>query len=146
MRTTDENLGSDRPSHGQIRTTDKDINFEVDEWTNFLPWTVHLMDGFRRRTKILILRWTRGRFFYHGPSTSWTDSDAFLQDNYYCGSIIVSKLKSLVYLNFNFTADFEHLKRFSLVKRLKGLFYIGDFLYRDFYIRTFWDTCSLKGK
>ena len=48
MWTTDENLGSDRPSHGQIRTRDTDINFEVDEWTNFLPWTVHLMDGFGR--------------------------------------------------------------------------------------------------
>ena len=35
MWTTDQNLGSDRPSHGQIRTLDKDYSFEVDEWTNF---------------------------------------------------------------------------------------------------------------
>ena len=28
-------LGSDRPSHGQIRTTDQDNNFEMDEWTDF---------------------------------------------------------------------------------------------------------------
>ena len=33
----------------------------------------------------------------------------------------VSKSNSLVYLNFKFTADFEHLKIFSLVERLKGL-------------------------
>ena len=41
-------LGSDRPSHGQIRTTDQDNNFEMDEWTDFWPWTVHLMDGLGR--------------------------------------------------------------------------------------------------
>ena len=41
-------LGSDRPSHGQIRTTDHDNNFEMDEWTDFWPWTVHLMDGLGR--------------------------------------------------------------------------------------------------
>ena len=70
-------LGSDRPSHGQIRTLDQDYNFEVDEWTDFWRWTVHLMDGFGRRTKIIILRWTSGRTFDHGPSTSRTDSDAF---------------------------------------------------------------------
>ena len=35
MWTTDQNLGSDRPSHGQIRTLDQDYNFEVDEWTDF---------------------------------------------------------------------------------------------------------------
>ena len=28
--TTDQNLGSDRPSRGQIRTLDQDYNFEVD--------------------------------------------------------------------------------------------------------------------
>ena len=28
-------LGSNRPSHGQIRTTDQDNNFEMDEWTDF---------------------------------------------------------------------------------------------------------------
>ena len=39
----------DRPPDGRIQTTDKDIIFEVDEWTHFLPWTV-LMDGFGRRT------------------------------------------------------------------------------------------------
>ena len=38
----------DRPSHGRIWTLDKDNNFEVDEWTDFLPWTVHLMDGLGR--------------------------------------------------------------------------------------------------
>ena len=48
MWTTDENLGSDRPSHGQIRTLDQACNFIVDEWTDF---------------------------FYHGPSNSWTESD-----------------------------------------------------------------------
>ena len=46
MWTTDENLGSDRPSHGQIRTLDQAYNFKVDEWTDF---------------------------FYHGPFTSWTE-------------------------------------------------------------------------
>ena len=35
MWTTDENLGSDRPSHGQIRTLDQAYNFKVDEWTDF---------------------------------------------------------------------------------------------------------------
>ena len=35
MWTTDkQNLGSDRPSHGQIRTLDQDYNFEVNEWTD----------------------------------------------------------------------------------------------------------------
>ena len=33
--TTDQNLGSDRPSHGQIRTLDQDNNSKVDERTNF---------------------------------------------------------------------------------------------------------------
>ena len=46
----DQNLSSDRPSHGQIQTLDKDYHFEVDEWTKF------------------------GNFD-HGPSTSWTDSE-----------------------------------------------------------------------
>ena len=46
--TTDQNLGSDRPSHGQIRTLDQDYHFMVDEWTDF---------------------------FYHGPPTSWTESN-----------------------------------------------------------------------
>ena len=48
MWTTDQNLGSDRQSHGQIRTLDQACNFIVDEWTDF---------------------------FYHGPSNSWTESD-----------------------------------------------------------------------
>jgi len=46
--------------------------------TKIWAQTVHLMDRFGRETQILILRWTSGRIFYHGPSTSWTDSDAFL--------------------------------------------------------------------
>ena len=33
------------------------------------------MDRCGRRTKVLILRWTSGRIFYHGSSASWTDSD-----------------------------------------------------------------------
>jgi len=32
MWTTDQNLGSDRPSHEQIRTLDQDINSKVDEF------------------------------------------------------------------------------------------------------------------
>ena len=50
MWTTDQNLGSDRLNHGQIRTLNtglKDYNFEVDEWTDFDV----------------------------GPSTLWTDLD-----------------------------------------------------------------------
>ena len=35
MWTTDQKLGSDRPSHGQIRTLDQDYSFEMDEWTDF---------------------------------------------------------------------------------------------------------------
>ena len=35
MWTTDRNLGSDRPSHGQIRTLDQDNNSKMDERTNF---------------------------------------------------------------------------------------------------------------
>ena len=57
------NLGSDRPSHGQIRTLDQDYHLKVNEWTVFLPWTVHLMDEFGRWTKKIILRWTIGRIF-----------------------------------------------------------------------------------
>ena len=34
MWTPDQNLGSDRPSHRQIRTLDQDYNFELDEWTD----------------------------------------------------------------------------------------------------------------
>ena len=63
MWTMDRNLGSDRPSHGQIRTLDQDYHLKVDEWTVFLPWTVHLMDEFGRWTKKIILRWTIGRIF-----------------------------------------------------------------------------------
>ena len=48
MWTADQNLGSDRPSHGQIQTLDQDNNSMVDERTNFLSWTVHLMDGIGR--------------------------------------------------------------------------------------------------
>ena len=51
--TTDQNLGEDRPCHGQIRTLDQDYNFEVDDWTYFWRWTVHLMNGFGRRTTII---------------------------------------------------------------------------------------------
>ena len=65
----------DRPPHGRIRTPDQDNNFKVDERTNFLSWTVHLMDGIGRETKIIILRWTSARIFADGPSTLWTDSD-----------------------------------------------------------------------
>ena len=43
--------------------------------TKIWAQTVHLMDEFGRWTKIFILRWTSGRIFDHGPSTSWTDSD-----------------------------------------------------------------------
>ena len=50
MWTTDQNLGSDCPSHGQTRTLDQD------------------------NTKV-ILRWTSGRIFDHGPCNSWTESD-----------------------------------------------------------------------
>ena len=63
MWTMDRNLGSDRPSHGQIRTLDQDYHLKVDEWTDFLPWTVHLMDEFGQWTKKIILRWTIGRIF-----------------------------------------------------------------------------------
>ena len=35
MWTMDRNLGSDRPSHGQIRTLDQDYHLKVDEWTVF---------------------------------------------------------------------------------------------------------------
>ena len=41
-------LTMDRPPHGRIWTLDQDNNFEVDEWTDFWPWTVHLMDGLGR--------------------------------------------------------------------------------------------------
>ena len=50
MWKTDQNLGSDRPSHGQIRTLDQDYNFEVNEWTDFRRLTAHLMDGFGRKS------------------------------------------------------------------------------------------------
>ena len=33
--TTDRNLGSDRPSDGQMRTPGQDNNFKVNERTNF---------------------------------------------------------------------------------------------------------------
>ena len=39
----------------------------------FWAQTVHLMDRFGQRTTIIILRWTSGRIFDHGPSTSWTE-------------------------------------------------------------------------
>ena len=51
----------DRPPHGRIRTRDRDDNSKVDGRTNILSWTVHLMDGIGRRTKIIILRWTSGQ-------------------------------------------------------------------------------------
>ena len=35
MWTTDQNFGSDRSSHGQIRTLDQDNNSKVDERANF---------------------------------------------------------------------------------------------------------------
>ena len=63
MLTMDRNLGSDRLSHWQIRTLDQDYHLKVDEWTDFLPWTVHLMDEFGRWTKKIIFRWTIGRIF-----------------------------------------------------------------------------------
>ena len=33
--TTDRNLFSDRPPHGQIRMLDQDYHLKVDEWTDF---------------------------------------------------------------------------------------------------------------
>ncbi len=38
----------------------------------FFIMAVHLMDKFERWTKIIIIRWTSGRIFDHGPSTSRT--------------------------------------------------------------------------
>ena len=43
--------------------------------TKIWAQTVHLMDKFGRWTKIIILKWTSGRIFDHGPFTSWTESD-----------------------------------------------------------------------
>ena len=70
-----QRTGSDRPPHRRMRTLDQDNNFMVDERTNFLFWTVHLLNRIGRLTKIIILRWTSGQIFDDGPSTQWTDSD-----------------------------------------------------------------------
>ena len=43
--------------------------------TKIYASTVHLMDEFGSWTKIIILRWTTGRIFDDGPSTSWTVLD-----------------------------------------------------------------------
>ena len=42
----------------------------VDNGPIFWSQTVHLMDRFGQRTTIIILRWTSGRIFDHGPFTS----------------------------------------------------------------------------
>ena len=34
------------PVHPSMWTMDQDYHLKVDEWTDFLPWTVHLMDEF----------------------------------------------------------------------------------------------------
>ena len=73
MWTTDRNSGSDRPSHGRIRSLDQDYHLKVDEWTDFLPRTVHLMDEFGRQTMIICPRWMEGD--EDRPSISWTDSE-----------------------------------------------------------------------
>ena len=92
--------------HGRKHRSSDGPSVHLDKGPKFVAPTVHLMDGFGRWTKIIILRWTSGRIFDHGPSTSWTDSDAF------CGyrneaSVLVF---SMIVFNLNFTADFEHLK------------------------------------
>ena len=57
MWTSNQNLGSDRPSNGQNRTLDQDYHFKVDEWTDFLPFTVHLM-VFGQQIMVIRRRWT----------------------------------------------------------------------------------------
>ena len=58
MWATDENLGSYRPSHGQIRTLDQAYNIRWTYGPFFLPWTVHLMDELGRWTKMIRPKWT----------------------------------------------------------------------------------------
>ena len=45
------------------------------QMTKIWAHTVHPIDKFGRWTKIIILRWTSGRIFDHGPWTSWTESN-----------------------------------------------------------------------
>ena len=73
-----EDLGSGQASTDEddrLRTVNPSIR-PCGQRTEILAQTVHLMDGFEQRTEIIILRWTSGRIFEHGPSTSWTDLDA----------------------------------------------------------------------
>ena len=65
--------------------------------TEILAQTVHLMDRFGQRTEIIILRWTSGRIFEHGPSTSWTEMDGWTDDplvSYLCYYYISLRLYS----------------------------------------------------
>ena len=59
---------------GRLRTVHPSIR-PCGQRTKIWAQPVHLMDKFGRWTKIIILKWTSGRIFYHGPSTSWTESD-----------------------------------------------------------------------
>ena len=66
--TTDQNLVSDRPTHGQNWTLDQDYHFG---------------------------RWTNGPMFHHGPSNSWTNSDdrQFLSISNKCHHLTKSSFK-----------------------------------------------------
>ena len=92
----------DRPAHGRNRTIDQDYHFKVDPWTDFFTmdrpphgriWTLDQDYNFE------VDEWTYFK--------TWT---VHLTDGF--------ELISLVYLNFNFTADFgrDKLRRCDLGK------------------------------
>ena len=50
-----------------------EISLSTVEQTKIQALTIHLMHGFGRWIKIIILRWTSGRFFDDGPRTTIPD-------------------------------------------------------------------------
>ena len=76
MVELDQSEPASSDEDGRLRTVHPST-CPCGQWTKIWAQTVHLMEGFGRWTKIIILRWTSGRIVDHGLSDSRTDSDAF---------------------------------------------------------------------